>query len=97
MLIALPLPALSVMRSWSQGALLFGRKTRPISEAIVISLITLVVVLWGGVTWGKAAGIYVGFAGLMMANLTQAMWLWYRGSAVLRALGSVDEEEENDG
>jgi hypothetical protein len=93
-LIAIPLPALSVMRSWSQGTLLFGRKTRGISEAIVISLITLVAVLWGGVTWGLVPGVYVGLSGLMAANLTQAFWLWYRSRTVLSGLPFKTESAE---
>jgi len=89
-LIAVPLPALSVLRSWSQGTLLFGRKTRGISEAIVVSLITLVVVLWGGVRWGEAPGIYIGVAGLMAANLTQALWLLLRSRPVLVNIAQKD-------
>lgn len=85
-LISIPLPALSVMRSWSQGILLFKRKTRGISEAIVISLVSLVVVLWGGVTWGQVAGIYVGVTGLMIANLSQAAWLWRSSRPMLKAI-----------
>jgi hypothetical protein len=91
-LIAIPLPALSVMRSWSQGILLFGRKTRGISEAIVISLVALVAVLWGGVAVGNITGAYVGIAGLMMANLSQALWLFFRGRPVLFSLEPPAEE-----
>lgn len=92
-LIALPLPALSVLRSWSQGILLFGRKTRGISEAIVISLVTLVAVLWGGVALNTVTGAYVGMAGLIVANLTQAVWLFVRGRPVLLSLGRKTAED----
>lgn len=91
--IAVPLPALSVIRSWSQGILLFGRKTRGISEAIVISLVTLVAVLWGGVTLGTVTGAYVGVTGLMMANLTQALWLFYRGRPVLHSMARAEKDQ----
>ena len=91
-LLAIPLPAVGALRSWSQGALLFGRKTRGISEAIVVSLVTLVIVLWAGVSWGRVAGAYVGVAGLMIANLTQTLWLWLRSRPLIASLAARPEE-----
>jgi hypothetical protein len=85
-LLAIPLPALSVIRSWSQGILLFGRKTRAISEAMVLSLVALLAVLWGGVSWGLVPGVYIGVVGLMAGNIAQAVWLWNRSRGVLAAI-----------
>ncbi|MCJ7659111.1 MAG: hypothetical protein MUO67_08175, partial [Anaerolineales bacterium] len=64
LLIALPLPALSVWQSWYQGAILHSRRTRGITESVVIYLVTSAIVLGSGVIWGKTIGIYFGLAAL---------------------------------
>jgi hypothetical protein len=92
--LALLLPALSVMRSWCQGTLLFGRKTRGISEAIVISLLTLLVVFGAGILLGDIVGVYVALVAYMLANLTQGLWLWRRSQPVLRDIQRGEMEAE---
>jgi hypothetical protein len=88
--IALPLPALSVLQSWYQGALLHGRKTRPISEAVVIYLLTSVIVLGAGVAWSQVSGLYIGQAALTLSVLTQTAWLWLRSLPVLEIIRRRD-------
>lgn len=83
LILAIPLPGLSVIRSWSQGILLFGRQTRSISEAMVLSLLALVSVVSIGVVWGQTPGIYFGVVGLMAGNISQAVWLWNKSRVVL--------------
>jgi hypothetical protein len=78
LLIALPLPALSVWQSWYQGAILHSRRTRGITEAVVIYLVTSAFVLGLGVIWGKAIGIYFGLAALTISVAVQTAWLWFR-------------------
>ena len=87
---ALPMPGLSVLQSWYQGAILFGRETRAIPESMAIFLVTVLVVLGGGVLWGSFTGLYVGLAGFSLANLTQTVWLWLRSRAVMRRLKTRD-------
>ena len=79
LLIALPLPALSVWQSWYQGAILHSRRTRGITEAVVIYLVTSAIVLVFGVIWGKTIGIYFGLAALTIGVTVQTAWLWFRG------------------
>lgn len=88
--LALPLPALSVMQSWYQGALLHGRHTRGITESVVIYLLTSALVLGFGVAWGGATGLYVGLMALAASVVTQTAWLWWRSRPVLR---KIKEEE----
>jgi hypothetical protein len=76
--IALPMPALSTFQSWFQGSILHSRRTRGITESVVIYLVSSAVLLTAGVAWGKAPGIYVGLAGLVLSTLMQTVWLWYR-------------------
>jgi hypothetical protein len=78
MWLALPLPALAAAQSWYQGRLLHNRKTRPISEAVVIYLAVTTLVFVAGILWGKTAGLYIGLIGLTVSTLAQTAWLGLR-------------------
>jgi hypothetical protein len=81
--LALPLPALSVLQSWYQGAILHGRRTRGITEAVVIYLCTSAAILISGVLWGQTTGLYIGIAAMSLSVFTQTAWLWRRARPVL--------------
>jgi len=89
---ALPLPALSVMQSWYQGAILHTRRTRGITESVVIYLLTSVIILGVGVWWRKATGMYVGLAALTISVLIQTIWLGYRSIPARHEVQSRDRE-----
>lgn len=81
-LIALPLPALSVAQSWYQGALVFGKRTRGVPEAVTIYLISVSLLLSVGVLWGKMVGLYFCMGALGVAQLIQTGWLRYKSRQV---------------
>ena len=91
--IALPLPALAVLQSWFQGAILHSHNTRPISEAVVIFLVVNMVILFIGVRYGKLTGLYVGLISLMVSSLIQTIWLWLRSKPALREVHQRDTLE----
>ena len=82
-LIALPMPALSVLQSWYQGAILNSRRTRAIPESVAVFFVTVLVVLGIGVTWNGVTGLYIGMFGFVLANAAQAGWLWWRSRPIL--------------
>ena len=84
--VALPLPALTALQSWYQGAILHSRRTRGITESVVIFLAVSAAVLFGGVAWGRVTGLYVGLAGLVAATLAQTVWLGWRARDALRGV-----------
>ncbi|HEX7975600.1 MAG TPA: hypothetical protein VF498_14415, partial [Anaerolineales bacterium] len=88
--IALPLPALSVLQSWYQGTILSGRRTRGITESVVIYLASSAVFLGIGVAWGGTPGLFVGLASQVVSALAQTAWLWLRSRPVMRL---VDERD----
>jgi hypothetical protein len=92
MWLALPLPALAALQSWYQGLILNSRRTRGITEAVVIFLLSSAAVYWGGVAWGRSAGLYVGLAGFTLSSLAQTAWLWQRSRACLRAAQARDDQ-----
>ncbi len=77
-LILLPLPGLTFLQSWHTGMLMMSRRTRAVTESVVLALATNVAVLSLGMAWGSLPGLYVGLAGLAAGNYVRTAWLWYR-------------------
>lgn len=75
---ALPLPAFSALQSWFQGRLLYSRRTRGITESVVVFLVVSLAVLISGVVWGRIIGLYVGIVGMVLSFGAQTVWLWLR-------------------
>lgn len=87
---ALPMPALSCLQSWYQGAMLHSRRTRGITESMAIYLGTCIVLLITGTVSGKIAGLYVGMGVFVLATLAQTAWLWFRSRPVMRQIHERD-------
>lgn len=83
--IALPLPALSALQSWFQGRLLHARRTRGITEAVVIFLVVDAGILIAGVVWGGLIGLYVGLVAMVASMAAQTAWLGIRARGVVVA------------
>jgi len=90
--LVLPMPALSVLQSWYQGAILHSRRTGGITEAVVIYLVTSIALLWAGVMWGQVAGLYVGLGVFTLSSLAQTAWLWHRSRPSLHAVQTRDAQ-----
>jgi O-antigen/teichoic acid export membrane protein len=91
--IALPIPALNVLQSWYQGALTHKRRTRAITEAMAIFLLTSSTILWAGVAWGQTIGLYIGLVAFGAGTVAQTVWLWHRSRAVTHTLQVRDTED----
>lgn len=76
--LALPLPALAVLQSWYQGRLMQERRTRGITEAVGISLVTIGLLLAAAVTWGNVTGIFVSLSAFGTGGTLQVIWLRHR-------------------
>jgi len=85
------LPGLNALQSWYQGILLNTGKTRGISEAVVIFLVTTGLGLWAGVQYGEVTGLYVGLIAFSAGMLTQTSWLWFRSRIPMRRLYKRDQ------
>jgi hypothetical protein len=87
---AIPLPAISVLQSWFQGAILHSRRTGAITEAVFVYLVVNLVTLFIGVVWGKTTGIFIGLGSLVLSSLAQTLWLWLRSQPALLAIHARD-------
>lgn len=89
--LALPIPALNAFQSWYQGTILFSKTTRAIPESILLYLLTVAIVLVGGVIYGQIAGLYIGAIALGSSMFVQTVWLWFRSRQIRRQLQQRDE------
>lgn len=71
-------PGLSVFVSFYQGILLQARKTRGITESVIVFLTVAVAILWGGVALQEFVGVYVGWTAFSVGFFAQTLYLWYR-------------------
>jgi hypothetical protein len=91
--ITLPMPALAVLQSWFQGAILHSQKTKGITEAVVIYLFFNILTLVLGVLWGRVIGLYVGLASFVLSTFIQTIWLWVRSKQAIYAVHRRDSLE----
>jgi hypothetical protein len=84
----LALAALQPWMSWYQGRLVYGRRTRSVTESVVLFVIVTVGALWAGVAWGQAPGVFIGWTAFSLGGLAQTAWLWMRSRTVLETHAS---------
>lgn len=92
MWIGLLMPGLSVWQSWYQGVIMHSRRTRGITEAVVVFLVTCTALLWAGVVWSGTTGLFVGMTAFVIASAAQTGWLWFRSRSALDQVTCRDEE-----
>jgi len=90
-LLAAPLPALQVLQSWFQGAIMHGRDTRGIPESVGVFLFAVAGILGGGIMWGQTTGLYIGVIAFTAATGAQDIWLWLRSRKVRALVRARDE------
>lgn len=75
---ALPIPAMRVVQSWYQGLLVHARRTRGITEAVVVFATTCCGVLLFGVHEARWDGLTVVLVAYTLGRITQTAWLALR-------------------
>lgn len=90
--LGLPLPAARVAQSWYQGLLVTSRKTRGITEAVIVFAAVCGSMLVAGVIWSGTEGVYVAVAGFSAGRIGQTAWLVWRSRAIdPEHLGQIEE------
>jgi hypothetical protein len=78
MAIALPIPATRVLQSWQSGVLIAARRTRAITEAVIVFAVVCTATLAIGVAWQGPSGFYVMVTGFTLGPIAQSLWLYWR-------------------
>ncbi|MEX1367099.1 MAG: hypothetical protein AB1Z98_28485 [Nannocystaceae bacterium] len=76
--LALPIPAMRVLQSWYQGLLLNARRTRAITEAVVVFAVVCCGLLVYGVWRSQWPGLHVVVVGYSAGRVLQTAWLAVR-------------------
>jgi hypothetical protein len=84
--IALFIPGLNTLQSWYQGAILNSQKTRGITEAVIVFIVAISIMLVFGVKWSHVPGVYIAMIAFEGGMFFQTIWLWYRSRPVLEKL-----------
>ncbi|MCC6905253.1 MAG: hypothetical protein IT326_05365 [Anaerolineae bacterium] len=92
--LAFILPGLTVVLHWFQGIIVHSQRTRGVTEAVTISLVTYAGLLVLGVAWGKLAGVYVGWLAFTIAATAQTAWMAWRSAPARRAIRERDAAAE---
>lgn len=86
------LPGLSVYQSWFQARLVHIRKTRPVTESVVMYLLSCSLVLVIAVLSGKVTGLFAAVFSLSVGISVQTGWLMLRCRAEERKFGRFSAE-----
>ncbi len=76
--IALPIPATRVAQSWYQGLLVNARRTRAITEAVIVFAVVCVSVMMVGVERAQWVGLPVVLVAYSLGRIAQTLWLALR-------------------
>lgn len=86
----LPLPLVAVSQSYFQGVILNSRRTRSITESVLVFLAVVGALLAGGVLWGRVTGLYYAVAAFTIGELLRITWLWLRSRSARQQLRERD-------
>lgn len=87
---AVLLPALSAIQSWFQGIVMHHKRTRAITEAVILYLVVTAVVLIAGIAWGRVRGVYVALVAMTVGEVVRTAWLGWRSHEARATLQSRD-------
>ncbi len=93
--IAMLAPGLTVLESWFSGILLHSRKTRGITEAMILGLTVLSSVLAFGIATHVAKGVNVVALAMVCGAITRVIWLWLRTRPARRRIIAGDPQFAN--
>lgn len=84
------IPASGVLQNWYVGYLVHARRTRHITESMVLYLVVATAILGAGVAWQRLPGLYVALAAFSIGNLSQLAWVWWTARDGMRALREAE-------
>jgi hypothetical protein len=93
-LLLVPSSIISPLNSWFSGALLHYRKSRALTEGMVLYLLIYAVSLIASGRLLDISGIYVAVGSAMLASITQTGWLAFRSRESVRALDRDSESAQ---
>lgn len=84
MAVAVLMPGYAAMQSWYQGRLVHAKRTRAITEAVVLYLVIAAAGLEAGVSWNAIPGMFFTLGVFTVAGIAQTAWLAWRTGTLAR-------------
>ena len=84
--VACLLPALQALQSWYQGVLVHARRTRGITESVLVYLVVAAAALVIGILWSGPDGIHVALFAFTLGAVVQTLWLARRSRRKIEGL-----------
>jgi hypothetical protein len=75
---ALPWPAVQAVQSWLQGSLVHRRRTRQVTEGMLVFCAITVLLLFAAVRWSPWSGVRSAVLALVTGSVVQTAWLGLR-------------------
>lgn len=88
--LAVFLPALVLLQNWYQGLIVSSHATRGVTEAVILYIVTVGILLFIGVQMQLYTGIFVTIGTYEIAAVMQSGWLWLRSRPALKAVQQRD-------
>ncbi|HET8984401.1 MAG TPA: hypothetical protein VFN03_01455, partial [Trueperaceae bacterium] len=88
---ALLWPALDVLRNLLQGVIVHGRRTKAITESMVVFLIVSATLLALGTAWRAFPALPYTMAAFVLGTAAQVGWLWWRSRPLVAGLATGPE------
>jgi hypothetical protein len=95
--VAFLIPAMTAYQSLYMGTIVHSHRTRGVTEAVVIYVLTVAAVLGVGVQMGGMTGFYVAVLSFVAGNITQTFWLWIRARRTLQDIQFREGTSETSG
>lgn len=89
--LGVPIPFTRAVQSWYHGALVHARRTRGITESVVVFTIVCAAVLGLGIWRQDWRGLEVAIAAYTIARTTETLYVGYKARIALRALGDQSQ------
>jgi hypothetical protein len=88
--LALFMPFFILLQSWYQGLIVSSQQTRGVTEAIILYIATISLLLTIGITMQTVTGLFVAIVTYECAGLVQSLWLWWRSRPAVKAVKRRD-------
>jgi len=85
-ILLIPSALISPLNSWFTGNILHIRRSRAITEGMVIYLVVFILALLLGGKWAAVNGVYIAVASSTLASILQTIWLGLRSRTAIASL-----------
>ena len=93
--VALLWPPISILRNSFQGVLVNGRKTKSVTESVVVFFLVTGTLLFASTQIGRFPGLFLALAAFQFGYGSQAAWLWFRSRGYLAEIKGRDIAHRN--